>query len=176
MLPTNMRSPKCSPMAPPPPPIQDFSQRRSHKDLYKTSPNWQLMYKKQCLSQLNDRRMASRSRLVERFRNIDINDKLTTTAAADDNNDLKLAEAVANERQSMVDEVMRDVWQQFTRQSTAAEELLPSVVGHQSLDMMSDLMEQIRQELLIEEGNYWEDLLDRRDREHMEWLLASNGY
>ncbi|CAG2169665.1 unnamed protein product [Oppiella nova] len=124
-------------------------QKQSHKDMYKTSPNWQLIYKKECLTQLNDRRKESRSRLIERFRNIDLNETSV------------VEELVTTEKTQIVEQVMQSVWSQYTSQ-------LPI----DSTDI-TDFMEQIRQELLIEESQYWEEMLEWRKEEEVQWMVQN---
>ncbi|CAG2108630.1 unnamed protein product [Medioppia subpectinata] len=128
------------------------SQRKtSHIALYKTSPNWQHIYKKECVSRLNDRRKESRSRLIERFRNIDLNET-----------PINVEEMVDSEKHNIVEQVMRSVWDQYTSQ-------LPPIDPND----VSDFMEHIRQELLIEENQYWEEMLEWRKEEEVQWMVTN---
>jgi len=124
-------------------PKSQLEHKTRHKNLYKTSPNWQQIYKKQCLSRLKEKRNESRSRLTERFRNIDLND---------DSKD---------ENKCFIDEVMTSVWNECSHYRQVVD------------TDITEFMEQIRQELLLEESKYWEELMEWRRKEELEWLVSN---
>jgi len=121
-----------------------------HKDMYKTSPNWQQLYRVQCLSRLQHNRHETRSRLIEKFRNFNINETSSD-------------EHFLNDSELMIESVMKSVWDQYNK----------AIIPHINESEVNEFMEQIRQELIIEESQYWENLLESRKKEEIEWLLTN---
>ncbi len=127
--------------------------------------NW-----KQCFSRLQHKRHETRSRLIEKFRNFNINETSSD-------------EHFLNDSELMIESVMKSVWDQYNKA------IIPLINESE----VNEFMEQIRQELIVEgfnciivwfnsiiififnwiEGQYWENLLESRKKEEIEWLLTN---
>lgn len=114
-----------------------------HKNMYKlgSPPTWKDTYKRRC----TDRLKSSRSKLLQKFRNITVETETNATDEADS---------------SIVDDVMREEWN-----------ALQSEKGDLIFDSVLATLEEIKNELVLQE----QEILVQyeKDREHEEEALHS---